>query len=123
MADITVRGYVNRLQIKDGRNGRLVTFSLAEKVKDQHGPNGKGNRYWDVICDETAFPTGAEYVEVTGYSDKAPRIYQGKNGPGVSQSLNAKTVTVPERKDAGKPRGGGGRDTGWAKDDTDEIPF
>lgn len=57
MADINVRGYVNKFAVKEGKNGKFRTFTLSEGVKNKE--TGKYDNFFYNVTDFTS----AEEIE------------------------------------------------------------
>ena len=117
MADITFTGHVGAdAELRFTANGVPV---LGVRVCDSKSkPDGNGG--WETIAEtwfnvslfgpeaEALAPTIRKGARVKVAGEFYARPYEGKNGPGVSQDVNATGIKVlPSRKNDGQVQGGG----------------
>ncbi len=76
MAEITVRGFVNKPQTKEGGGKSFSTYTLAEGQKQKDGSYKKV--YYDAVDFNNPLPDESSVVEVTGWF--SVNEYKSKDG-------------------------------------------
>lgn len=103
MANITVRGYVNRPETRTVSGKKLGKFTLSEKVKDPKSEKGHYRVFWNVDVWEQDPPEEGSYVEVCGYLKV--RQYEHNGVKRQSLDIKANDIVTPEKNEAAKADG------------------
>lgn len=99
MAEITVKGYVNKPATKESVKGPFATFTLAEQQKGRNGEKKKV--YYDCVDFNNPAPPESSFVTLTGWLSE--KDFQRKDGsPGKGWSINVQKIEVaPPREGQG----------------------
>lgn len=107
MAEITVRGYVNKPATKESSNGKFATFSLAERQRQKDGTFKKV--YYDAVDFNNPAPAESSFVKVTGwFSVKEYTKNDGTTGYGLS--INVQKIEVAPPRDGAANAGSSAED-------------
>lgn len=91
MADISVRGYANKVKTIDGAKGPFTVFTLSEKVK---GRDGESTRtFYDVTDFNRSGVAEGAYVTVKGWFKT--RDYTRNDGSkGLGLTIKAESIEI-----------------------------
>jgi len=98
MAEITVKGYANRVQRRTSGKGDYYTFTLAERQKAKDGTYYKV--FYDVVDFKSAegeLPEGA-FLTLSGWFTMSPWSKGDKSG--TNYSINAQKIEIAPPRDA-----------------------
>ena len=100
MAEITVKGYVNKPGTRESAKGTFATFTLAERQKQKDGTFEKV--YYDCIDFKNEAPPESSFVTVKGWLNQ--KRFQRKDGTeGIGHSINVQDLDIaPPREGAPK---------------------
>jgi hypothetical protein len=103
MADITVKGYVNKPATKEGSKGKFSTYTLSEKVKDPKAEKGFRRVYYNVTDFKTETPPEeGSYVTIKGWLK--PREFEQNGVKRLTNDIVAQEVDVaPPREGNAAP--------------------
>lgn len=98
MAEITVRGYVNKPTNRESAKGTFGTFTLAEAQKQKDG--SKKKVFYDCVDFNGNAPPDSSFVTLTGWF--SVKEYDKKDGTkGHGLNINVQKIEVsPPRGDA-----------------------
>ncbi len=113
MAELKVKGYVNKPVWRESAKGGFSTFTLAERQKNKDGTFNKV--YYDCVdFNSKAPPPESSFATISGwFSVKEFTKKDGSKGSGMSINVQELSVAPP-------------RDAGPKPDDTknfDDVPF
>ncbi len=94
MAEITVRGYVNKPSTKESSKGSFAVFTLAEQQKQKDGTKKKV--YYDCIDFNNPAPAESSFVTLSGwFTVKEYTKKDGSTGQGLSVNVQKLEVAPP----------------------------
>lgn len=94
MAEIEVKGYVNKPSTKDGAKGPFGVFTLASSQKEKDGTKTKV--YYDCVYFAGIAPPESAFVTVKGWFNV--KKYTKKDGTeGQALAINVQSLEVAEK--------------------------
>lgn len=98
MADVTLKGYVNKPQVKTGTGGPYSTYSVSEKVKDKKAEKGFRRVYYNITdFNSSTPPAEGSFVTLTGWFK--PREYEVNGQKRTALDVIAQSVEVAPPRD------------------------
>ena len=120
MAEITVKGYVNKPASKESAKGGFSTFTLAERQKRKDGTFEKV--YYDVIdFNHKEPPAESSFVTVKGWLSIARVEKNGRSFTNIG--INAQELEVAPPREGGPSAAPGAAPAGAGSEQFDDIPF
>jgi hypothetical protein len=99
MAEIEVKGYVNKPSTKEGSKGKFGVFTLASSQKEKDGTKTKV--YYDCVYFAGEAPPESSFVTVKGWFS-VKKYAKKDGGEGTGLSINVQSLEVaPPREGAG----------------------
>ncbi len=120
MAEITVKGYVNKPATKESAKGGFSTFTLAERQKRKDGSFEKV--YYDVVDFKNATPPPeSSFVTVKGWLSIAKVEKNGRQYTNIG--INAQELEVAPAREGAPAPAPSAAPAGAATEQFDDIPF
>lgn len=105
MAEIKVRGYVNKPATKESAKGSFAVFTLAESQKQKDGTKKKV--YYDCVDFTNPAPAESAFVTLSGWLTE--KDYTKKDGtPGKGWSINVQSIEIAPPRDGAEASTGAG---------------
>lgn len=100
MAEITLKGYVNKPSTKESSKGPFAVFTLAEAQKQKDGTKKKV--FYDCIDFNNAAPPESSFVTVNGWlTVKEYTKKDGTTGQGLSINVQKLEISPPRDSQSG----------------------